>query len=187
MGGCGIGRFDLRSPVISSQWMDVRTSLCVPLAVRQRDALSLAAAVFCDPPTSPLCFVWGGASPAESCVRRAPLCFLLLPTIISFPSYQRTWVALRRQQGQMHARPGEKMNARWAWTMRTSLQDSAVPARVRIIAGRRGVRGDIVAPTDCVRRGRRHSRHAWTPTATEQTVHKRNCAWVRRFGGSGGS
>ena len=38
MGGCGIGRFDLRSPVISSQWMDVRTSLCVPLAVRQRDA-----------------------------------------------------------------------------------------------------------------------------------------------------
>ena len=31
----------------------------------------------------------GGASPAESCVRRAPLCFLLLPTIISFPSYQR--------------------------------------------------------------------------------------------------
>ena len=50
---------------------------------------SLAAAVFCDPPTSPLCFVWGGASPAESCVRRAPLCFLLLPTIISFPSYQR--------------------------------------------------------------------------------------------------
>ena len=48
MGGCGIGRFDLRSPVISSQWMDVRTSLCVPLAVRQRDALSLAAAVFCE-------------------------------------------------------------------------------------------------------------------------------------------
>ena len=30
----------------------------------------------------------GGASPAESCVRRAPLCFLLLPTIISFPSYR---------------------------------------------------------------------------------------------------
>ena len=24
MGGCGIGRFDLRSPVLSSQWMDVR-------------------------------------------------------------------------------------------------------------------------------------------------------------------
>ena len=48
MGGCGIGRFDLRSPVFSSQWMDVRTSLCVPLAVRQRDALFLAAALFCD-------------------------------------------------------------------------------------------------------------------------------------------
>ena len=48
MGGCGIGRFDLRSPVISSQWMDVRTSLCVPLPVRQRDAQSLAAAVFCE-------------------------------------------------------------------------------------------------------------------------------------------
>ena len=66
------------------------TSLCVPLPVRQRDAQSLAAAVFCDPPTSPLCFVWGGVSPAESCVRRAPLRFLLLPTIISFPSYQRS-------------------------------------------------------------------------------------------------
>ena len=49
MGGCGIGRFDLRSPVFSSQWMDVRTSLCVPLAVRQRDALSLAAARPRDP------------------------------------------------------------------------------------------------------------------------------------------
>ena len=39
--------------------------------------------MFCDPPTSPLCFVWGGASPAESCVRRAPLCLLLLPTLSS--------------------------------------------------------------------------------------------------------
>ena len=39
MGGCGIGRFDLRSPVFSSQWTDVRTSLCVPLPVRQRDVL----------------------------------------------------------------------------------------------------------------------------------------------------
>ena len=48
MGGCGIGRFDLRSPVFSSQWMDVRTSIGVPLAVRQRDAISLAAAVFCE-------------------------------------------------------------------------------------------------------------------------------------------
>jgi len=48
VGGCGIGRFDLLSPVLSSQWMDVRTSLCVPLPVRQRDAQSLAAAVFCE-------------------------------------------------------------------------------------------------------------------------------------------
>ena len=35
---------------------------------------------FCDPPTSPLCFVWGGVSPAESCVRGAPLCEYSLHT-----------------------------------------------------------------------------------------------------------
>ena len=80
-------------PQISSILIPVDGRPDVPLCSSPRpparDALSLAAAVFCDPPTSPLCFVWGGASPAESCVRRAPLCFLLLPTIISFPSYQR--------------------------------------------------------------------------------------------------
>ena len=51
---------------------------------------------FCDPPTSPLCFVWGGVSPAESCVRGAPLCEYSLHTSRTRstrewgnPSYQR--------------------------------------------------------------------------------------------------
>ena len=61
-----------------------------------------AAAVFCDPPTSPSCVLSGGGLLLRSpCVRRAPLCFLLLlrcerglysknsSTPFSFPSYQR--------------------------------------------------------------------------------------------------
>jgi len=65
--------------------------LCVPLAVRQRDALLLAAPHFSvTHPPLPCVLSGEGLSPAESCVRRAALCFLLLPTIISFPSYQRS-------------------------------------------------------------------------------------------------
>ena len=40
MGGCGIGRFDLRSSVFSSQWMDVRTSRFVFLSPSASETLS---------------------------------------------------------------------------------------------------------------------------------------------------
>ena len=43
----------------------------------------------------------GGASPAESCVRRAPLCFLITPyTTISFPSYLRYGTCTREVHGR---------------------------------------------------------------------------------------
>ena len=44
---------------------------------------------FCDPPTSPLCFVWGRGF---SCgvVRARGSSLRILPTYISYPFYQRT-------------------------------------------------------------------------------------------------
>ena len=50
MGGCGIGRFDPRSPVFSSQWMDVGRPF---VFLSPSAALSLAAAVFCDGTSPP--------------------------------------------------------------------------------------------------------------------------------------
>ena len=78
------------------------TSLFVFLSPSASETLSRwRPQFFCDPPISPLCFVWGGASSAESCVRRAPLCFLLLPTIISFHSL----AFFRSSPADLHSRP----------------------------------------------------------------------------------
>ena len=76
---------DIRASLLLCCVSDV-PSLCSPRPPAWRSQ-PLAAAVFCDPPTSPLCFVWRGFSCGVVRARGSSL--RILPTYISYPFYQR--------------------------------------------------------------------------------------------------
>ena len=138
---------------------------------------------------SPLCFVWGGASPAESCVRRAPLCFLLLPTIISFPPYQRKGIlGCDGCPGDSRSKtdPGARTRALTlpgmpAASKRGARRRSAVSTRLRSCPNRRHLGGCCGAAAGGAATGRQIQRSGHPPAihwkgtkAPLSAIHRRS-------------